>query len=102
MSEKKYTPGPWRYEPDEDIPGHKGPPRVVITDEVIGKHKRIFVDVAPMDANARLISAAPDLLEALEAVMDSHKTSNMSNGAIREAEEMARAAIAKAYGKEES
>lgn len=45
---------------------------------------------------ARLISAAPDLLGACKTFLQAMSTSGASNGAIRSAEDSARAAIAKA------
>lgn len=51
------------------------------------------------EANARLIAAAPELLEALrqcEALMASHPAFNISDARIA-----ARAAIAKAEGREQ-
>lgn len=50
-----------------------------------------------MDSNARLIVAAPDLLAALEAVL-----SDEDRDLCSDAEELVRAAIAKATGKGEA
>lgn len=88
----KHTPGPWDR---------------IIADGYTVRHPQIYSDTGPianatflgnnrldeLNANARLIAAAPDLLEALEALLD------YENGIQKSiAEQMARAAIAKAGG----
>lgn len=86
----KHTPGPWRIGAQ--------PPNGELT---IGTEQGLMVAVAttgldmPTEANARLIAAAPDLLEALERIanMDS-----MSYHSLESAKITARAAIAKATG----
>jgi hypothetical protein len=65
MSESKHTPGPWRT--DTDI-FHD---RLDIRDES-GRRIAVCIHDYPMsmarhDANARLIAAAPEMLEALES-----------------------------------
>ncbi len=65
MSESKHTPGPWSLEFD-DVPYDGGFETMVINSENGG----ICMMDCPkdeMDANGRLIAAAPDLLEACEA-----------------------------------
>ena len=47
---EKHTPGPWEIEPDPDNPGHN--------------FVRPAVAVAVHDCDAKLIAAAPELLEA--------------------------------------
>ena len=81
MSETKHTPGPWTYEPGDSMEcgGILAPARMVCD----------FIE-DPNEADARLIAAAPDLLESLEY-------------AIRMVPELAtvpgvKAAIAKATG----
>jgi hypothetical protein len=66
MSKAKHTRGPWKvFEPTRERPS-----RISVSTE------SGLVDIydAPLtretEANARLIAAAPDLLEALEALMD--------------------------------
>jgi hypothetical protein len=68
-SSGKHTAGPWyvHYKADHkdgsDLPwiaGHMGRPLAFITHETILKE-----DLARAEANARLIAAAPELLEAL-------------------------------------
>lgn len=96
----KHTPGPW-------VVGEPHPTNAcayVCNDEgqevatiyycseggVIGKDG-IWPEQPNRDANARLIAAAPDLLEALKAILD-------ETGGIGGPFTIARAAIAKATG----
>ena len=91
----KHTPGPWRV--------WTPPPN---GEQCIGDSKGLMVAVATTGitfnetlANARLIAAAPDLLEALQAIIESVDR----NGAaiLTELESAARAAIAKAQGEQQ-
>lgn len=60
----KHTPGPWAVESDTDIVSDSG-------DFVASCHEPgSDVSTAREYANARLIAAAPDLLAALQAIMD--------------------------------
>jgi len=83
----QHTPGPWEFLPPED-----GCCGAIIT-------KTGWVcdfDVSPSEANARLIAAAPDLLEALkEADEDFEREGFDPEGPYRA---HIRAAIAKATG----
>ena len=61
--EARHTPGPWTYCPDEDdIPGHRERARVEF-----GRSKWVNIGPHGNDYDARLIAAAPDMLEALQA-----------------------------------
>lgn len=87
----KHTPGPWSIQRQNPSP---------TTGEwmVAGKSPGYLAEVrdcgsGPVEANARLIAAAPDLLEALEALITAVDAS-MYGMAIHNA----RAAIAKAKG----
>jgi hypothetical protein len=96
-----HTPGPWEYRPHEfDDWGTVKSGRFVIcqardrrciTDEALASHRKAGTD--PWESNARLISAAPELLEALEGVVT-------RCGPRSEDGAKARAAIAKAKGAE--
>ena len=102
-----HTPGPWKvdspprtvtFEPAFAVNGDYGPPLAF----VLGSD-----DHPEVRANARLIAAAPDLLEALEAALpwiDLARGSDLNTDASHEAidriEAQARAAIAKAKGEE--
>lgn len=74
----KHTPGPWFVEQDQKTPIYVSP---------VARHEQVCIcNVCPIDeddsesgdflvdeqtrANARLIAAAPDLLDALEACYD--------------------------------
>jgi len=86
----KHTPGPWRYEefgPNVIIKATKNPMLSVV-------HSLYHESREQMEANADLIAAAPELLEALEAlVLDESKEYIPTR-----LWDAARAAIAKAKG----
>ena len=102
----KHTPGPWTYDQGQyadwgcvkDASGFLVAKSVVPygTDQNACRRERID----PCEANARLIAAAPDLLEALEtleSMPDERSIHDISNEELA-AWEKARAAIAKAKG----
>jgi hypothetical protein len=96
----KYTPGPWQEY--ADLPS-TDPSWHIVTNET---RMRVLANIHiepgnKMDeANARLIVAAPDLLEALQALMDEQNGPPLIRDAPRweAAVDLARAAIAKAEG----
>jgi hypothetical protein len=105
MSETPWTPGPWWVGRNErsvvcntEIPEWHTADSV----EYYGGHL-VAESMAP--ANARLIAAAPELAEALEAMLYEYEgvydmtapTHHQSDAALK-AESMARAALAKAKG----
>jgi hypothetical protein len=82
----KHTPGPWRYEefgPNVIIKATKNPMLSVV-------HSLYHESREQMEANACLIAAAPELLEALEIALDCAGDAWWA--------EKAEAAIAKAKG----
>lgn len=92
MSAFKGTPGPWHYEGAEDGG------RVLAMDD-----RQTIVHQPPCNpyneqvrADARLIAAAPELLEALNLVLDNC----LDSGGLAAAHAKARAAIAKAIGEQ--
>ena len=64
----KWTSGPWKAETIKQL-GVKKWHQVVTTGKV-GICVVSDVDRQPAEANARLIAAAPDLLEALQGIME--------------------------------
>lgn len=89
MSQAKHTPGPWRVGPVDDTRVEDASGNEVA--QIDGDYNQ--PDTWPvMEANARLIAAAPDLLEA---AMAAESTGLLEHGGIAA---MLRAAIAKATG----
>jgi hypothetical protein len=87
----KYTKGPWRVGPVDDtrISTHDNDEIALVQGDYNDP------DIWPvMEANARLIAAAPELAEALEATL-SWLTSYPGEGALKSYDK-ARAALAKA------
>jgi hypothetical protein len=93
-----HTPAPWKFVPDcEYEVGY-----------LFGADEKFICDFVtdPSPANARLIAAAPDLLEALKSFSDYvHVEQSSTDGAVTYSTTtinhfafMARAAIAKATG----
>lgn len=89
----KHTPGPWELRPDDMgglsslvFPAGQPHPVAGVTGYYSGNWERL--------ANALLIAAAPELLEALQFVMTA------SGGQLGTAFEQAQAAIAKATGEQ--
>lgn len=80
----KYSPGPWKWE-GKALCNEKN---------IVGGGDWDF-----SAANKRIIAAAPDLLEALNSVMELQTRGYVVLG--DKCTEMARAAIAKAIGEEE-
>jgi hypothetical protein len=92
----KHTPGPWTAISD---PLHFHSLTTIIAGNVVQGIPQMRIDVGgkvditELEANARLIAAAPDLLEALEALV-----TQVSNSHAYEELADARAAIDKAKG----
>jgi len=86
MSNTKHTPGPWHYDP------HYLTVQVDSTwmDDDNDKPVKCIIARVNEDANARLIAAAPELLEALQDMVSDHEC--LSKPTI----DFARRAIAKA------
>ena len=98
MSEAQYTPGPWRADEPTEIEWPMGEVNIYAGDDsiVAGVIPHTSMDV--LTANARLIAAAPDLLDALvELERISHDEDDWcGSGRLADALDDARAAIAKA------
>ena len=89
----KHTPGPWQV-------GHFDSNMICDSDGAnrgCAPIARVEGTAAERRANARLIAAAPELLEALRGLLD--PATNEDGEWYRQAREAARAAIAKAEGK---
>ena len=100
----KHTPGPWVVESDSGIhpPGkRRRPVTILMVVAERGGMPGLIVNQGPVEprdyANAHLIAAAPDLLEALKALVAA--CDDIDEGYPANAIAAAEAAIAKAEGK---
>lgn len=91
MSNANHTEGPWKLVPADDTPGHREPAFVYAGDQRWANTSRTSRNV---DADARLIAAAPDLLEALLEAKAEMRDWGPDHPAMRQID----AAIAKATG----
>ena len=90
----KHTPGPWRIEDGARImPPHNA------TQLPIAKMGQLQHE-SQIEANARLIAAAPELLEAAELALKVLEQSGMITRQLLDADKELRAAIAKAKGEQ--
>lgn len=100
MSGVKHTPGPWfgqaGFSDDVEITAESREGMVAICSMELGFTGRIGVE---QEANARLIAAAPDLLEALAVLVTD--CSQIWSEAEFPALKQARAAIARARGEQD-
>ena len=98
----KHTPGPWEADFETyPIMVRSQSETWPLVDELGNEEGRAGVFIANTGdnkANARLIAAAPDLLEALKDMLDNHEDACTGYG--EGAADKARAAIAKATGGE--
>lgn len=111
-----HTPGPWRLHPwygprpglntkpgryagiYEPVPGCEyGSKSLVLGVGIKGDVDDYWLQIS--DANARLIAAAPDLLEALRALVTESGGKAIPNSSLTACREQAIAAIAKAEGR---
>lgn len=99
-----YTPGPWVADTDENL-GHVRPveaPRNCIA--LVDPYDKCGDMLARIEADARLIAAAPDMLEALKSLCDFYGEfvrnggRGMSFAEWQELTQAGRAAIQKAEG----
>ena len=93
-----HTPGPWSVV-DGHYPGFreiKGPSFTVSI--VMSATNLDFMDYVKREADARLIAAAPELLEALQLCAAVCAGESLSKSLLIHALEKARAAITKATG----
>lgn len=102
--EKKYTPGPWTYQPAINYDGFSISPEGTLPTlgavERIGVYRMTiesFNFPGSTEANAALISAAPELLEVLERIVNYFDRSDLAPE-LRFKIDGAKDAISKAYG----
>ena len=100
MSEAKHTPGPWMFVPAGGVAWNEYP---IVQRQSAGGFQVVDADKERATADARLIAAAPELLEALQALMIINDEGGPFGGEIYldrvdRAWDNARAAIAKARG----
>ena len=96
LMEAKHTPGPWHVEQmdyltvfaEDDREKYCGRPVAII------RHSRVL----ECDADARLIAAAPELLEALTKVRTWLIAPNTSDESLDEMTSIVKSAITKALG----
>lgn len=105
MKEFNGTPGPWRFDEQTTLSG--GPVFYIAQDDN-AKYTPNYSDVSQtcsgelkhiQKANAQLIAAAPDLLEALQAMLNKAYKQNWNDQYPDELSK-AQAAISKALGEE--
>ncbi len=101
MSTPKHTPGPWRFSRDGYIVSSTTGERVCSPHSTLLGGK-ISDQIKDLKRNARLIAAAPELLEALRALQNipPFDGTTATSTIRREAKRAARAAIAKATGEQ--
>lgn len=105
----KFTPGPWAITAVNRLPVAKSlgvinPKSTVLNYEIKGAQVAVVANIkecnlrsdAQTEANARLIAAAPEMLEALRGVADIIRENLPSTNAGIEALDRVEAAIAKA------
>lgn len=104
MKNTNHTPGPWTYRKNANsgyVGAYIGRKRLgyEIDSTVCTMNKQ----TGNVEANARLIAAAPELLEALKLAVEHYvgagRNSSNVNGAAGTAADIIHAAIAKAEGK---
>ena len=89
----KHTPGPWIAEQQLNPEGKV----LSMFDICTNNEKPRYIGEIPREDNARLISASPDLLDALQRVMR-HIPDNAGGASLSDDMHRAKKAIAKATG----
>lgn len=79
MVDAKWTPGPWWVEVDENAAQVQGYPLIVTDSYTVIGNEGMFGDMETDFHNAHLVSAAPDLYEALEIALKYIDYDGMSN-----------------------
>lgn len=111
MAEARHTPGPWTAGRYSNYAGWavSAPERGCIAERWYksAEHVEAIYDDGEMEANARLIAAAPDLLATLEEIAKGEGPFNRdplehASNVIEHAQQIAREAIEKATGDPET
>ena len=92
----KHTPGPW--EPGEEAGIWAGKRKICVMRYFLNKSNPLKICEKETQANARLIAAAPELLEACKNLIYSFNTMDAKD--ISVSIKMGKQAITKAEGKE--
>lgn len=97
----KHTPGPWRYENkiDKRADGYVRCEQTLPGAEFGVAVARVTGEGPEARANARLIAAAPEMLEALNLLVGELETSRPNEWRLMEFKRAAELAIAKAEGR---
>jgi hypothetical protein len=80
LTASKHTPGPWRHSDKTSIPGNEmvyAPDNYLVAN--VGAYKRANEE---NQANARLIAAAPRVLEALELMVSWAERHNLTKAVL--------------------
>jgi hypothetical protein len=93
MNHGKHTPGPWAYQEQSDAYTHivRGPDNLFIC-------QLSQTTSSEIEANTRLIAAAPELLQALQLVECVYRKNCVNEGEPSSVLDSMQAAIAKATG----
>jgi len=94
----KHTPGPWAYSPQKGKPGHCNLAQVWRSDGKCLATLTSTKNEGEATADACLIAAAPDMLEALEKIAAFDDGSVICTAKFDEMAAIARAAIKKSKG----
>jgi hypothetical protein len=96
----KYTSGPWTagHTPFYLRMGQQGEPLTIRSPHNTEEICTVWTCCQPTEANARLIAAAPDLLEALNAIIDAQYNPDKSLANLNSAIENAKKIVQKATG----
>jgi len=90
-----HTPGPWTHTPSREHTNPNTTRRDIVADSQFGP---AFIAGDVSQADARLIASAPDLLSALEGMLEHADMGEIHDEETLCAVNAARAAIAKAKG----
>ena len=79
----KHTPGPWKVFQDDFYVVGVESDCAIIADHLYESNDPTVRDILPeLEANARLIAAAPDLLKACQYVVDWHREHDSGEGEL--------------------